>query len=70
MYCPPASVATAIGPDKPPIAFTILRSWRTQGMHTVSVGFARSSDLDEIVEAARIYAKGNMADVLLKEVEG
>ena len=39
-------------------------------MHTVSVGFARSLDLDEIVEAVRIYAEGNMTDVLLKEVEG
>ena len=35
-------------------------------MHTLSVGLARSSDLDEVIEAAKIYVDGERADALVK----
>lgn len=69
LYRPSAAVAAAIGPEMSPIAFAALSSWKTQGMHTVSVGFARSSDLDEVLEAARIYATGEKADSMIKAAE-
>eukprot|EP00578_Thalassiosira_sp_NH16_P014463 CAMPEP_0181117214 /NCGR_PEP_ID=MMETSP1071-20121207/22386_1 /TAXON_ID=35127 /ORGANISM="Thalassiosira sp., Strain NH16" /LENGTH=617 /DNA_ID=CAMNT_0023201553 /DNA_START=47 /DNA_END=1900 /DNA_ORIENTATION=+ len=56
LYRPSAAVAAAIGPGMSPIAFAALHAWKTEGMHTVSVGLARSSDLDEVIEAARIYS--------------
>lgn len=69
LYRPSEAVAKAIGPELSPIAFAALHSWKTKGMHTVSVGFARSSDLDEVIEAAKIYADAEKADVLLKAAE-
>ena len=70
LYRPSAAVAKAIGPQLSPIAFAALHSWKTQGMHTVSVGFARSSDLDEVIEAAKIYANDEeRATMLLKGAE-
>jgi len=69
LYRPSEAVAKAIGPELSPIAFAALHSWKTQGMHTVSVGFARSSDLDEVIEAAKIYADNEKADVLVKAAE-
>ncbi|KAL7539804.1 hypothetical protein ACHAXR_010098 [Thalassiosira sp. AJA248-18] len=71
LYRPSAAVAAAIGPELSPIAFAALSSWKTQGIHTVSVGFARSSDLDEVVEAARIYGEeGEKAKSMVKAAEG
>lgn len=70
LYRPSATVAAAIGPDISPIIFAALHSWKAQGMHTVSVGFARSSDLDEVIQAARIYSEGEKADVLMKAAAG
>jgi predicted aldo/keto reductase-like oxidoreductase len=53
-----------------PIAFAALHAWKTQKMHTVSVGFARASDLDEVVDAARMFADNSgKADALLKAAE-
>lgn len=69
LYRPSAAVAQAIGPEMSPIAFAALHAWKTQGMHTASVGFARSSDLDEVIEAARLYAEGEKAEALLKAAE-
>ena len=70
LYRPSEAVAKAIGPELTPIAFAALHAWKTQGMHTVSVGFARSSDLDEVIEAAKIYAAdGDKADKLVKAAE-
>lgn len=69
LYRPSEAVAKAIGPELSPIAFAALHSWKNQGMHTVSVGFARSSDLDEVIEAAKIYADGDRANVLVKGAE-
>lgn len=54
LYRPSATVSAAVGPELSPISFAALHAWKTMGMHTVSVGFARSSDLDEVIEAARI----------------
>lgn len=71
LYRPSAAVAAAIGPEMSPIAFAALHSWKTEGMHTVSVGFARSSDLDEVIEAARIYDMGDdKAGALVKAAQG
>ena len=63
-------MAGAIGPEMSPIAFAALYSWKIEGMHTVSVGFARSSDLDEVIEAARIYADGDKADASVRAAAG
>ena len=57
LYHPSAAVASAVGPEMSPIAFAALHAWKT-GIHTISVGFARPSDLDEVIEAAAIHAKG------------
>jgi predicted aldo/keto reductase-like oxidoreductase len=70
LYRPTAAVARTIGPEMSPIAFAALYSWKVEGMHTVSVGFARSSDLDEVIEAARIYADGERADDLVRAAAG
>lgn len=70
LYRPSATVAATIGPELTPISFAALHAWKTQGMHTASVGFARPSDLDEVIEAARIYSQGEKADALLKGAEG
>ena len=66
LYRPSATITKAIGAELSPITFAALRSWKMEGMHTVSVGLARSSDLDEVIEAARIYAEGKKADELVK----
>mmetsp|Transcript_18925 Transcript_18925/g.36807 ORF Transcript_18925/g.36807 Transcript_18925/m.36807 type:complete len:613 (-) Transcript_18925:243-2081(-) len=69
LYRPSATVAAAIGPELSPIAFAALHSWKTQKIHTASVGFARPSDLDEVIEAARLYGD-EKSDELLKAAEG
>jgi len=56
LFEPSAVVARTIGPRLNPIAFALLRGWK-EGMHTASVGFARQADLDEAMEAARLYGK-------------
>lgn len=67
---PSTTVAAATGPGLSPIAFAALHAWKTQKMHTVSVGFARASDLDEVVDAARMFADNSgRADALLKAAE-
>mmetsp|Transcript_22725 Transcript_22725/g.63198 ORF Transcript_22725/g.63198 Transcript_22725/m.63198 type:complete len:647 (+) Transcript_22725:120-2060(+) len=55
LYKPSTKVATAVGHHLTPISFAALHSWKTLGMHTVSVGLARPSDLDEVLEAASLY---------------
>ena len=61
LYRPSATVARTIGPELTPISFAALHLWKTAGAHTVSVGFARSSDLDEVLEAAAIYEAGDIS---------
>lgn len=63
LYAPSAIVARTIGPKMSPISFALLHLWKSSGMHTASVGFARPSDLDEVMDAARIYAKGDFSDL-------
>jgi predicted aldo/keto reductase-like oxidoreductase len=65
LYRPSAKVAAAIGPELNPMAFAALYTWRSEGMHTLSVGLARSSDLDEVIEAAKIFIDGERADALV-----
>lgn len=64
LYRPSATVAETIGPKLTPIAFASLHSWKTVGIHTVSVGFARPSDLDEVLEAAYAYRDGGKFEAL------
>ena len=70
LFRPSTTVANATGPELSPIAFAALHAWKTQGMHTISVGFARPSDLDEVVDAARMFADTTgKTDQLLKAAE-
>lgn len=59
LYVPSKTVVRLLGPRINPIAFANLTSWETNKFHTVSVGFARFSDLEESLDAARTYACGN-----------
>ena len=63
LYEPSATVARTIGSKLNPISFGLLNDWKTSGMHTASVGFARPSDMDEVMEAARLYAKGDFSEL-------
>ena len=68
-YAPSKQVARLIGPKMSPITFVALNAWKTNGMHTISVGFARPSDLDEILAGAEIFAKGGY-EADLNEAQG
>lgn len=69
LYVPSKTVARLLGPKISPIAFANLSSWKTNKFHTVSVGFARLSDVEESLDAARIYATGSY-EADLKAAEG
>ena len=56
LYKPSHTVARLVGEQLTPIAFAALYGWKTSGMHTISVGVARLTDLDEVLEAAAQYA--------------
>lgn len=56
LYIPSSRVARCIGPKLSPIAFACLHSWETAKMHTVSIGFARTEDLEEALDAAEMFA--------------
>lgn len=58
LYRPSQSVVQLCGKELTPIHFGLLYCWKTNGFHTASVGVARPSDLDEVVEAARKMALG------------
>lgn len=69
-HWPLTTVAAAIGPELLPIACAALYAWKMQGMHTVSVGFACGSDLDEVIDAARLYMDATgKTDALLEAAE-
>lgn len=55
LYRPSSVLARATGSTMTPIAFAALHAWKTKGFHTLSVGLARPSDLEEILEAAALY---------------
>jgi len=57
-----------IGPELSPISFVSLHSWKTNAMHTVSIGFARPSDIDEALEAAWVHSQGSY-EKQLEEIE-
>jgi predicted aldo/keto reductase-like oxidoreductase len=67
LYQPSARVARAVGPALTPIAFAALHCWKTAGAHTVSVGIARPSDLDEVLEAAAVFARGDFGELQAAE---
>mmetsp|Transcript_36206 Transcript_36206/g.71272 ORF Transcript_36206/g.71272 Transcript_36206/m.71272 type:complete len:488 (+) Transcript_36206:70-1533(+) len=67
LFQPSVPVARAIGPSLTPIAFAALHAWKSVGAHTVSVGFARPSDLDEILDAATKYRKEEFASMAQAE---
>lgn len=56
LYRPPKQMLLTLGHELTPISFASLHVWETAKMHTISVGFARPSDLDEVVTAARLFA--------------
>jgi predicted aldo/keto reductase-like oxidoreductase len=64
LYLPSKTVARLLGPNLSPIAFANLSSWKTNKFHTVSVGFARLSDVEESLDAARIYSSGSYEEDL------
>ena len=68
LYAPSKRVARLIGPTMSPIAFAALNAWKTNGIHTISVGFGRPSDLDEILVAAESFSRGGY-EAELKEAE-
>lgn len=69
LYRPSATIARLVGPKMSPIAFASLHAWETGKMHTVSVGFARPEDLDEILEAAELFAEKKEMKSLLNAAE-
>ena len=58
LYRPSQDVVSLVGKELTPIAFSLLYAWKTNGFHTASIGVARPSDLDEVVQAARMMALG------------
>eukprot|EP00980_Cylindrotheca_fusiformis_P020904 scaffold7925_cov101-Cylindrotheca_fusiformis.AAC.1 len=56
LYRPSKDVASLVGRELTPIAFALLFAWKENGFHTASVGVARPSDLDEVLQAARMMA--------------
>jgi len=69
LFRPSSTIARLVGPKMSPITFASLHAWETAKMHTVSVGFARPEDLDEILEAAEFFTKNKEMKVLLKAAE-
>lgn len=66
LYRPSQEVVKLCGGQLTPIAFGLLYAWKTNGFHTASIGVARPTDLDEVVEAARMVGLGT-ADKPLAE---
>ncbi len=69
LYHPSKDVISLVGRDLTPIAFALLFGWKTIGFHTSSVGVARPSDLDEVLNAARMYALSTSNDAFNKAVD-
>ena len=76
VYRPSASMARLIGPKLTPISFSLLHAWKTMGMQTASIGVSRPADLDECLEAAKMFANGGYEkdlkaaeDALTKQLE-
>ncbi len=70
LYRPLAVAAGAIRTELSLVAFEALHAWKTQKMHTVSMDFAQSLDIDKVVKAMRICGKVKRADVAVKAAEG
>mmetsp|Transcript_5968 Transcript_5968/g.8764 ORF Transcript_5968/g.8764 Transcript_5968/m.8764 type:complete len:665 (+) Transcript_5968:23-2017(+) len=69
LYRPSRDLLLSLGPELTPIAFSSLHAWKTAGMHTLSVGVARPSDLDEVLEAARLWRTNDVEEKLLTPAE-
>mmetsp|Transcript_20374 Transcript_20374/g.30629 ORF Transcript_20374/g.30629 Transcript_20374/m.30629 type:complete len:653 (-) Transcript_20374:120-2078(-) len=69
LYKPSNLVTKAIGTKLTPISFASLHSWKTMGFHTVSVGLAKVSDLDEVIDAAFLYQEDKKVDEYLEKAE-
>jgi predicted aldo/keto reductase-like oxidoreductase len=59
LFRPSQDVVSLVGRELTPIAFALLYGWKEIGFHTTSVGVARKSDLDEVLQAARMMALSN-----------
>ena len=69
LYRPSKEFATTVGTLLSPMAFAALYGWRKIGFHTTSVGLARTSDLDEVMEAVRLYTSRDEGIELLEGAE-
>ena len=69
LYRPSKECALTLGNETTPIEFAALYAWKKVGIHTSSVGFGRPSDLDEVMNAARIMALGNENSLLEKSLD-
>jgi predicted aldo/keto reductase-like oxidoreductase len=69
LYRPTETVAKTVGRDISPMAFAALYGWKEIGFHTTSVGLARPSDLEEVMDAVRLYSAGDEGDAILKATE-
>lgn len=56
LFRPSKQVATLVGKELNPISFALLYGWKRIGVHTASIGLARPSDLDEVMNAAKLIA--------------
>ena len=65
LYRPSEIVAKAVGRDISPMAFAALYGWKEIGIHTCSVGLARVTDLEEAMDAVRLYNAGKEGDDIL-----
>jgi hypothetical protein len=70
VYQPSKTLVRLLGPQMSPIAFVNLTSWQTQGFHTVSVGFAMPSDVEETAAAARRFSEEPVCATDIKVAEG
>jgi len=69
LYQPSSTVARLVGPKLTPISFAALHVLETAGMHTMSVGFARPEDLDEILAAVDLFTRIKENKTLLASAE-
>ena len=69
LYRPTKELATTVGHETTPMTFAALYGWKKIGFHTTSVGIARPTDLEEIMDAARLFSSDE-GETMLESVEG
>ncbi|GFH53032.1 hypothetical protein CTEN210_09508 [Chaetoceros tenuissimus] len=56
LHRPSKTCCTTIGKELTPIGFALLYGWKKIGFHTASIGLSKPSDLDEVMQAAKLMA--------------